>query len=179
MKPRLKSLAWMVKHGGGSIMLWGCFFNDRDWETSQDRGKDEQSKIQRRLMKTCSRAHRTSEWVEGSPSIRTTTLSTQPRQHRTGFGTSLWMFLSGPARARTWTCQACSVIPKKTQGCNRCQRCLNKVLSKGSEYLCKCPITNEQKQIKKSVFAVSLWGCVLCCWLMRGENNLINFRLRL
>jgi hypothetical protein len=29
--------------------------------------------------------------------------------------------------------QACSVIAKKTGGCNRCQRCFNKVLSKGSE----------------------------------------------
>ncbi|CDQ78563.1 unnamed protein product, partial [Oncorhynchus mykiss] len=28
-----------VKHGGGSIMLWGMFFSGRDWETSQDRGK--------------------------------------------------------------------------------------------------------------------------------------------
>jgi hypothetical protein len=27
----------MVKHGGGSIMQWMFF---RDWETSQDRGKD-------------------------------------------------------------------------------------------------------------------------------------------
>ena len=39
----------------------------------------------------------------GSPSNRTTTLSTQPRQSRSGFGTSLWMSLSGPARGQTWT----------------------------------------------------------------------------
>ena len=25
-----------VKHGGGSIMLWGMFFSGRDWEISQD-----------------------------------------------------------------------------------------------------------------------------------------------
>ena len=37
-------------------------------------------------------------------------------------------------------CQACSVITRKTWGYNHCQRCLNKVLSKGSEYLCKCDI---------------------------------------
>uniref|UniRef100_A0A674BKQ5 Ig-like domain-containing protein n=1 Tax=Salmo trutta TaxID=8032 RepID=A0A674BKQ5_SALTR len=35
-------------------------------------------------------------------------------------------------------CQACSIISKKTRGCNRCKRCFNKVLSKESEYLCKC-----------------------------------------
>jgi hypothetical protein len=52
---------------------------------------------------TCSRVITTSDWGEGSPSNRTTTLSTQPRQCRSGFGTSLWMSLSGPARARTWT----------------------------------------------------------------------------
>ena len=40
-------------------------------------------------MKTCCRALRTSDWCEGSPSNRTTTLSTQPRQRVSGFGTSL------------------------------------------------------------------------------------------
>jgi hypothetical protein len=36
-----------VKHGGGSIILWGYFFSGRDWEASQDTGKDEWSKVQR------------------------------------------------------------------------------------------------------------------------------------
>ena len=39
-------------------------------------------------MTTCSKALRTSDWGEGSPSNRTMTLSTQPRQCRSGFGTS-------------------------------------------------------------------------------------------
>ncbi|KAF3706509.1 hypothetical protein EXN66_Car022201 [Channa argus] len=29
-----------VKHGGVRIILWGCFFSGRNWETSLDRGKD-------------------------------------------------------------------------------------------------------------------------------------------
>jgi hypothetical protein len=36
-----------VKHGCGSIMFVGMFFSGRDWETRQDRGKDERSKVQR------------------------------------------------------------------------------------------------------------------------------------
>ena len=43
------------------------------------------------LMKTCSRALRISDWGEGSPSKRTTTLNTQPRQRKSCFGTSLWV----------------------------------------------------------------------------------------
>ncbi len=35
-------------------------------------------------------------------------------------------------------CKAWRIIPKKTCGCNWCQRCFNKVLSKGCEYLCTC-----------------------------------------
>jgi hypothetical protein len=33
-----------MMHGGGSIMLWGCFSSGRNWETSQNGGKDEQRK---------------------------------------------------------------------------------------------------------------------------------------
>jgi hypothetical protein len=51
-----------VKHGGGSNHAVGMLFSDRDWETSQDRGKDERSTVQRSLTKTCSRALRTSDW---------------------------------------------------------------------------------------------------------------------
>jgi hypothetical protein len=40
-------------------------------------------------MKTCSRVFRTSDRDEGSPSYRTTTQSTQPRQCRSGFRTNL------------------------------------------------------------------------------------------
>ena len=42
------------------------------------------------------------DWCDGSPSKRTTR-NTQPRQRRSGFRTSLWMSLSGPASAQTWT----------------------------------------------------------------------------
>jgi hypothetical protein len=34
---------------------------------------------------------------------RLSTLNTQPRQCRNGFVACLWLSLSGPARARTWT----------------------------------------------------------------------------
>ena len=51
------------------------------------------------MVKTCSRALRTSDWGEGSPSNRTTTLSTQPRQCRSGFRTSLLSVLEWPSQS--------------------------------------------------------------------------------
>ena len=93
-----------VKHGGGSIMLLGMFSSSRDWETSQDGGKDEST--ERSLMKTCSRALKTSDWGKGSPSIRTTTLSTQPRQRMSGFG----------ARLNRTTLVGCGRVCKLLQG---------------------------------------------------------------
>uniref|UniRef100_A0AAZ3PFH5 Transposase Tc1-like domain-containing protein n=1 Tax=Oncorhynchus tshawytscha TaxID=74940 RepID=A0AAZ3PFH5_ONCTS len=73
-----------VKHVGGSIMLWGCFS-----VAGTGRLKMNGKSSERSLMKTCSRVLRTSDWDECSPSNRTTTLSTQPRQRRSGFATSL------------------------------------------------------------------------------------------
>jgi hypothetical protein len=90
------------------------------------------------LMTTCSRALRTSDWGDGSPSNRTTTLSTQPRKRRCGFRTSLWMSLSGPARARTWTR---SNITK----CGKVQGMLVKTLT-----FCIYPFK---------------WFCPICCQL--------------
>ena len=35
-----------MKHGGGSIMLWGMLFSGGHWETCKDRGNNELSQIQ-------------------------------------------------------------------------------------------------------------------------------------
>jgi hypothetical protein len=61
------------------------FFSGRDWETSQDRKMNRTNTEV--LDKT--RALKTSDLGKDSPSNRTTTLSTQPRQYRSGFGTIL------------------------------------------------------------------------------------------
>jgi hypothetical protein len=50
-------------------------------------------------------------------------------------------------------CQSCSYIPNKTCGCNHSHRFFNKVLSKGSKYVCKCDISIFFKWIfKKNTF---------------------------
>ncbi len=43
----LQSTIPKVKCAGSSLMLWGCFFSGRDWETGQGWGKAEWSKVQR------------------------------------------------------------------------------------------------------------------------------------
>uniref|UniRef100_A0AAZ3RBM2 Transposable element Tc1 transposase n=1 Tax=Oncorhynchus tshawytscha TaxID=74940 RepID=A0AAZ3RBM2_ONCTS len=78
-----------VKHGGGSIMLWGCFSAAGTGRLVRIEAKMNRESTERSLMKTCSRVLSTSDWGDGSPSNRTTTLSTQPRQRRSGFGTNL------------------------------------------------------------------------------------------
>ena len=119
MKPRLNifwpecQVSLLEKtwhHPYGESWWWqhhavGMFFRGRDWEISQDQGKDERSKVQRDPDKNLLRFRvpRTSDWGEGLPFNRTTTLSTQPRQCRSSFGTSLWMSLSG------WTLSNISV----------------------------------------------------------------------
>uniref|UniRef100_A0AAQ4QX79 Tc1-like transposase DDE domain-containing protein n=1 Tax=Gasterosteus aculeatus aculeatus TaxID=481459 RepID=A0AAQ4QX79_GASAC len=54
--------------------------------------------------------------------------------------------------------------PRRLFGCNGCQRCFNKVLSKGCEYLCTCYgfrslfLTDLQK-FAKSAFHFVIMGC--------------------
>ena len=213
MKPRLNSLAWMpkwyvwrepgtipmVKHGGGSIMLWGCFLVAGTGRLVRIEGKMNRAKyreiIDENLLQSPqdlrlgwrftfqqeNKPKHTSKTTSGFGTSFTFQQDNNPKhtaKTMSGFGTSLWMSLSGPARARIWiqslerpedSCaatlpiqpdrawedlqrrmgetpqiqvwQACSVITNKTWGCNRCQRCFYKVLSKGSEYLCKCDIS--------------------------------------
>ena len=146
------------------------FFSGRDWKTGQGKGKNEWRKIINENV------------VQSTQDLRleTMTLNTQPGQYRSGFGTTVWMSYSGPARVLTQThsnisgetwkwlstdaphptwhslrgatekngitfhaqvCKACHIIPKKTPGCNPCQWCFNKALTKGSEYLCQCDIS--------------------------------------
>ena len=70
-------------------------------------------------------------------------------------------------------CQACSVTSKKTRGCNRCQRCFNKVMSKGSKYLCKCNIFFNIfytfANISKNLFLLCHYG-VLCVDYVTQQN---------
>uniref|UniRef100_A0AAZ3NS11 Tc1-like transposase DDE domain-containing protein n=1 Tax=Oncorhynchus tshawytscha TaxID=74940 RepID=A0AAZ3NS11_ONCTS len=59
----------------------GMFFSGRDWETSQDGGKMSRAKSREILDENLLQS--------SSPSNRTMTLSTQPRQRGSGFRTNL------------------------------------------------------------------------------------------
>uniref|UniRef100_A0AAZ3SI79 Transposase n=1 Tax=Oncorhynchus tshawytscha TaxID=74940 RepID=A0AAZ3SI79_ONCTS len=74
-----------VKHGGGSIM-WGCFSAAGTGRLVRIEAK-KQSKVQSSLIKTCPEHSGTQTKVHLQN--RTTTLSTQPRQRRSGIRTSL------------------------------------------------------------------------------------------
>ncbi len=66
-----------VKHGGGSIMLWGCFSAAGTGRLVAIEGKMNAAKYRISWTKTFSRVIRTSDWAEGLPSNKTMTLSTQ------------------------------------------------------------------------------------------------------
>ena len=65
-----------VKHEGGSIMLWASFSAAGTGRLVRLEAKYREILDENLLM--------SSDWGEGSPSNRTTTLSTLPRQRRSG-----------------------------------------------------------------------------------------------
>ena len=79
-----------VKQGGGSIILWGCFSAAGTGKLVRIKGKMNEEKYREILDENSAPEHSvTSDWGEGSPSNRTTSLSTQQRQCNSGCGTSL------------------------------------------------------------------------------------------
>uniref|UniRef100_A0AAZ3RF01 Uncharacterized protein n=1 Tax=Oncorhynchus tshawytscha TaxID=74940 RepID=A0AAZ3RF01_ONCTS len=74
-----------VKHGGGSIMPWGCVSAAGTGRLVRIEGKMNGAEYREILDENLLR---TSDWGKDSPSNSTTTLSTHPRQCRSGFGTS-------------------------------------------------------------------------------------------
>lgn len=68
-------MASLLKHGGGNIMLWGCFLSGGTGRLVRVREKMQQSTVTF-LMTTCSRALWSSDWGYGSSSNRKTTLCT-------------------------------------------------------------------------------------------------------
>ena len=72
-------------HGGGSIKLWGCFSAAGTGRLVRIEEKNNEANYSEILGEKLLQ----STQDDGSPSTRTTTLSKQPSQHRSGFGTSL------------------------------------------------------------------------------------------
>ncbi len=74
----MQSTITKVKCAGSSLMLWSCFSVAGSEGLVRVKEKlNAQKNIEIALMKTQSRAFRTSDWAEGLPSNRTVTLSTQ------------------------------------------------------------------------------------------------------
>uniref|UniRef100_A0AAZ3PUF0 Transposase Tc1-like domain-containing protein n=1 Tax=Oncorhynchus tshawytscha TaxID=74940 RepID=A0AAZ3PUF0_ONCTS len=78
-----------VKHGGGSIMLWGCFSAAGTARLVRIKAKMNGAKYREIFDENLLQSAQDLRLGRRFTSNRTTTLSTQTRQHRNGFGTSL------------------------------------------------------------------------------------------
>ena len=151
------------------------FFSGRDRETSQDRGKDERCKVQRDPWWKPAPEH--SGTQTGAkvhlPTGQRPTVITQPRQRRSGFGTSLWMSLIGPARARTWTwSNICWDLKISVQRCSpsnltELERIRKEELEKLPKYRCAKLVASYPIRIKVVIAAK---GASTKCWV-KGLNT--------
>ena len=78
-----------VKHCGKGIMLWGCFSVAGTGRLVRIEGKINRANYREILEQNLLQSTQDLRLGDGSPSNRTTTLSSQPRQHRSGFETLL------------------------------------------------------------------------------------------
>ena len=125
-----------VKHGGGSITCGGVLQRQGlgNWSGFREHWTEHQS-----ITLT------TSDWA------------VHWRSHPT------WQSLRGSAEKNAenpqiQVCKAYLVIPKKTQGCIRCQWYFNQVLSKVSEYLCDFLFLIHLQTFLKSCFRFVIMG---------------------
>ena len=142
-----------VKHGRGSIMRCVCFSAAGTGKLVRIEAKMNGAKYREILDENLLQSAHDHTWV-ASGQVSKCPWVAQPEP---GLEPDLWRDLKIVVSAtlpiqpdRVWedlqrrmgetpkiqVCQACSVIPKKTRDGNHCQRCFNKVLRKGSEYLC-------------------------------------------
>ena len=82
----------IVKHGGGSIMLWGCF-------STAETGK--LVRIEGMMRETCFNLPEILEWDGGSCSSRTMTLSILLKQHLSGLRGNIEMSWNGLVKPHT------------------------------------------------------------------------------
>ena len=178
------------------------FFSGRDWETSQDRGKEEWSKVQRvswwKTALQCS-GPRTGAKVHVSTGQRHVVVAlgqvAQPEPRLEPDQTSLerpdnsyaatlhiqpdtaWDNLQRRMgeTPQIQLCQACSVIPKKTQGRNACQRWFNKVLKYWVWILMhsKCNIYIFIYKLANTISHKTVFGVLSVDWW--GEKQLNPF----
>ncbi len=172
----------------------GLFFSSRHRGTRQNRRKAQCTKILIiTLIKTQSRPFRTSDWAEGSPF---------KAHSKSGLQTTLWMSLSGPATAWTWTqsnisgetwkCASVSIQPdrpwevKRRRIADNCQRLIRKACLIKQKKTWDCKGASEKYLINEYLcnvlisvfnFLINVGSCdnsvfTLSIWCMECKTNI-------